>query len=166
MPGFRSKKLIAALTLGLLLSACGDSPEKMMISARDYLAKGDVNAATIQLKNALQIDPTLFAVELELHEATRRHEQEPPIDHDACGAVLGESRFGIAGLGRLVASTVHGPTESLPRRLQDLEGQGNNLLGRLDLEGLLGDGDQGVVELAKGLLVTALGHVRSRVEAR
>ncbi|WP_417070294.1 XrtA/PEP-CTERM system TPR-repeat protein PrsT [Niveibacterium terrae] len=64
MPGFRSKKLIAALTLGLLLAACGDSPEKMMSSARDYLAKGDVNAATIQLKNALQKKPDLAEARL------------------------------------------------------------------------------------------------------
>lgn len=59
MTGLRSKKLIAALTLGLLLAACGDSPEKMMGSARAYLAKGDVNAATIQLKNVLQKKPEL-----------------------------------------------------------------------------------------------------------
>ena len=64
MPGFRSKKLIAALTLGLLLAACGDSPEKMMTSARGYLAKGDVNAATIQLKNALQKKPDLAEARL------------------------------------------------------------------------------------------------------
>src|SRR5437868_14092210 len=39
----------------VLLAACGgDSPESLVKSARDYLAKGDSSAAVIQLRNALQ----------------------------------------------------------------------------------------------------------------
>jgi putative PEP-CTERM system TPR-repeat lipoprotein len=44
---------MAALVSVLLLAAC-DSPEKMIASARSYIDKNDYNAATIQLKNALQ----------------------------------------------------------------------------------------------------------------
>ena len=42
----------------LLLAACGASPESMIASAKDYLAKDDRSAATIQLKNALQKNPS------------------------------------------------------------------------------------------------------------
>jgi len=41
----------------LLLAACGESPESMVASAKQYIAKNDSNAATIQLKNALQKKP-------------------------------------------------------------------------------------------------------------
>ena len=44
--------------LCVLLASCGrDSPESMVKSARDYLAKGDSSAAVIQLRNALQKTP-------------------------------------------------------------------------------------------------------------
>jgi tetratricopeptide (TPR) repeat protein len=43
----------------LLLAACGEQdPAHQIASARDYLAKSDVNAAIIQLKNALQQSPS------------------------------------------------------------------------------------------------------------
>src|ERR1700694_666864 len=42
----------------VLLASCGgDSPESLIKSARDYLAKGDYSAAVIQLRNALQKAP-------------------------------------------------------------------------------------------------------------
>jgi putative PEP-CTERM system TPR-repeat lipoprotein len=45
----------AAAAAALLLIACsGDSPEKLVASAKEYLAKQDRNAAVIQLRNALQ----------------------------------------------------------------------------------------------------------------
>lgn len=48
------------LLTALVLSACGaDSPETMLASAKDYLAKNDNKAAVIQLKNALQNNPDL-----------------------------------------------------------------------------------------------------------
>ena len=43
----------------LLLAACGEKPETMIASAKDYIAKNDRPAATIQLKNALQKDASL-----------------------------------------------------------------------------------------------------------
>ncbi len=42
----------------MLLAACGgDSPQALVKSAKDYLAKGDGSAAVIQLRNALQKAP-------------------------------------------------------------------------------------------------------------
>lgn len=53
---------LAPLTLAvtLVLAGCGGSdPQKMVASARDYMAKNDTPAAIIQLKNALQEKPDL-----------------------------------------------------------------------------------------------------------
>lgn len=50
----------ALLTMMLGLGACsGDSPESLILSSKDYLAKNDAKAAVIQLKNALQKNPNL-----------------------------------------------------------------------------------------------------------
>ncbi len=52
------RPLIAAIAAAALLAACGggDSPESLIASAREYIAKKDHTAAIIQLKNALQKD--------------------------------------------------------------------------------------------------------------
>ncbi|NMF96798.1 PEP-CTERM system TPR-repeat protein PrsT [Aromatoleum toluolicum] len=56
----RSRRRVAlALLFSGLLASCGASPDSMVGSARDYLAKNDLQAASIQLKNALQEDPKL-----------------------------------------------------------------------------------------------------------
>jgi putative PEP-CTERM system TPR-repeat lipoprotein len=47
----------AALVAVLLAGCANDSPEKLMASAKEYLAKGDRNAALIQLKNLLAEAP-------------------------------------------------------------------------------------------------------------
>ncbi len=52
-------RLVMMLCLSVTLTACGQSSEDMLSSARDYLAKNDINAASIQLKNALQKDGTI-----------------------------------------------------------------------------------------------------------
>ncbi len=52
-------RLVMMLCLSVTLSACGQSPDDMLSSARDYLATNDINAASIQLKNALQKDGTI-----------------------------------------------------------------------------------------------------------
>ena len=49
----------AAMVLALLAGCGGDSPDKLLASAKDYLAKNDSKAAVIQLKNALQTNPNL-----------------------------------------------------------------------------------------------------------
>jgi putative PEP-CTERM system TPR-repeat lipoprotein len=57
---FKGKyRLGLVLITSLVLAACGASPESMVNSAKDYLAKNDLNAASIQLKNALQQRPDL-----------------------------------------------------------------------------------------------------------
>ena len=50
---------VSALLLALLLSACSDKPDAMLVSAKNYLATNDNKAAVIQLKNALQSNPDL-----------------------------------------------------------------------------------------------------------
>lgn len=52
--------VISTALLTLMLGACsGDSPENLVASSKDYLAKKDTKAAVIQLKNALQKNPNL-----------------------------------------------------------------------------------------------------------
>ena len=43
----------------LLLSACGEKPEVLLSSAKDYLSKDDQKAAIIQIKNLLQVRPDM-----------------------------------------------------------------------------------------------------------
>ncbi len=43
----------------MLVTSCSDTPEGLVASAKNLLAKGDANAAVIQLRNALQKDPNL-----------------------------------------------------------------------------------------------------------
>ena len=50
----RLSRLMVVLLAGALLAGCGDSPEQMLASAKEYLGKNDSSAAVIQLKNALQ----------------------------------------------------------------------------------------------------------------
>lgn len=50
---------LSVLLVSLLLVACGDKPEAMLSSAKDYLAKNDSKAAVIQIKNALQKNPDM-----------------------------------------------------------------------------------------------------------
>ena len=48
----------AALSLVIvLLASCGDSPDTLVRSAHEYMAKGESNAALIQLRNALKKSP-------------------------------------------------------------------------------------------------------------
>ena len=46
---------VAAL---ILVASCGNDPAKFVASAKDYIAKKDLAAASIQLRNALQQEPT------------------------------------------------------------------------------------------------------------
>jgi putative PEP-CTERM system TPR-repeat lipoprotein len=47
------------MVVAALLIGCAEKPEALVASAKELLAKKDRNAAVIQLKNALQIDPDL-----------------------------------------------------------------------------------------------------------
>lgn len=50
---------ISVLLVALMLTACGEKPETMLNSAKNYLARNDAKAAVIQVKNALQANPDL-----------------------------------------------------------------------------------------------------------
>ncbi|MFN3566659.1 MAG: XrtA/PEP-CTERM system TPR-repeat protein PrsT, partial [Burkholderiaceae bacterium] len=51
-------RVLTLLVVAFALAGClKDSPEKLVASAKDYLARGEYNAAVIQLKNALQEAP-------------------------------------------------------------------------------------------------------------
>lgn len=55
-----TKTLFAALVVVILTTACSrNDPQHHIASAKDYLQKNDPKAATIELKNALQINPEL-----------------------------------------------------------------------------------------------------------
>jgi len=54
-----TRTALSALLVSLLLVACGDNPDAMISSAKDYLAKNDNKSAIIQIKNALQKNPDL-----------------------------------------------------------------------------------------------------------
>lgn len=80
------------LSIVLLASGCSRSdPHSLLSSARDYLGKGDVPAAVIQLKNALQEQPELGEARLLLGQALL-------LEQDPAGAEIELARaleFGI-----------------------------------------------------------------------
>ena len=53
------RETVAVAVAALWLAACGESPDTLIASAKDYAAKGDYKAAVIQLKSALQKEPRL-----------------------------------------------------------------------------------------------------------
>lgn len=50
---------LSTLLISLLLAACGESPDNLLLSAKNYLAQNDSKAAIIQIKNVLQKNPDL-----------------------------------------------------------------------------------------------------------
>jgi putative PEP-CTERM system TPR-repeat lipoprotein len=56
----RSSIRLAFLCIAIaVVTGCGESPEALLASAKQYLSRNDTKAAAIQLKNALQKDPDL-----------------------------------------------------------------------------------------------------------
>ncbi len=52
--------LLSTALLAALLGGCGsDKPDSLIASGKEFLAKNDIKAATIQFKNALQQNPNL-----------------------------------------------------------------------------------------------------------
>ena len=68
--GYRSSRLLAPLSVAMLLCACSrlDTPTSLIADAKTYQAKGDNKAAVIQLKNALKKAPDNAEARLELGE--------------------------------------------------------------------------------------------------
>ncbi len=55
----RARAVVIAALTAALLAGCGQSPEEMLASAKSYMEKQDLGAASIQLKNALQENGSL-----------------------------------------------------------------------------------------------------------
>jgi putative PEP-CTERM system TPR-repeat lipoprotein len=70
---FRQPWLVAgtALAMALVTGCGGDSPEKLLASAKEMSAKNDNKGAIIQLKSALQANPNLGEARLLLGKAMR-----------------------------------------------------------------------------------------------
>ncbi len=74
--------LVATATLSVLLSGCaGESPEHLLAEAKKHLQQQDHKAAIIQLKNALQQDPSLAEARFLLGKSLLRN-------GDAAGAEI------------------------------------------------------------------------------
>ena len=56
---FNFFKLLTIFLCTISISACSQSPDALIVSAKDYILKKDNKTALIQIKNALQINPKL-----------------------------------------------------------------------------------------------------------
>src|SRR5688500_12308604 len=55
-----SRRTVAtAVAAAVLLASCGETPESLLASSKQYLAQNDRQSAIIQLRNTLQKDPML-----------------------------------------------------------------------------------------------------------
>jgi len=61
--------VVVVLSLAILTACGADSPEHLMASAKEYVAKREYSAAIIQLKNALRSEPNNGAARLLIAEA-------------------------------------------------------------------------------------------------
>lgn len=68
-PPFSLARIAGVLAVSFALTACSDSPEKLIASAREHLAKNDPAAASIELKNALAKDPNIAEARFLLGQA-------------------------------------------------------------------------------------------------
>jgi len=65
-----SRTVLSALLATLIVVGCGgETPESMLVSAKGFIAKNDNKAAIIQLKNALQNNPSLAEARFLLGQA-------------------------------------------------------------------------------------------------
>ena len=121
--------LSAVLFCAITLVACGkDTPEALVASAKTYLAKPDYNAATIQLKSALQTAPNnaearfllgkilLITDQPALAETELRRAIDLKYPADEVYPVLAQALLAQAAYDKLVA-------EMTPRKLESPQAQ-------------------------------------------
>ncbi|MDR2113233.1 MAG: PEP-CTERM system TPR-repeat protein PrsT [Candidatus Accumulibacter sp.] len=171
-------KTVLALLFGLSLAACGgDSPETMLASARDYLAKNDLNAAVIQLKNALQSRPGLIearfllgktlleqgnvsAADMELRKAA---EAGYPADR----VIPLQARTSLLlGQARKVVDDFGGIELSDPESRAELQSTIGNAYLALNDPVAAGKSFAGALSLVPGFAPALLGQARVRAFAR
>lgn len=141
-------RVATAVAIAALVAACsGGNPDKLLASAKDYLAKHDTKSAEIQLKNALEKEPDLAearyllgrtlldrgdvpAAEKELRRARDLKypagEVDPPLA--LAWARLGQYQQVIDKM-----STAQGATPTLTAELKTAIGQAQLGLGKVDL---------------------------------
>jgi putative PEP-CTERM system TPR-repeat lipoprotein len=80
-----SGRLGRAIASGLLLAlllGCGDNPDTLVASAKEYISKNDHKAAAIQLKNALQKNPEHAQARFLLGQAEHRNGDLPAAEKE------------------------------------------------------------------------------------
>lgn len=116
--GFGSRNVVAALTVLLLVSACDYfvSPQARVERAEAQVAKGNYRGALIELKNALQTEPSLVEARLLLAEVA---------------LWLGDASSAETELGRIPAATDPPRQADLKARIDLALGRAQPLLDRL-----------------------------------
>ena len=75
--GRAASGIAAAALSALLLAGCGETPEEMVVSAKSFIEKQDFDAASIQLKNALQANANIAEARLLLGRINLRQGNVP-----------------------------------------------------------------------------------------
>lgn len=170
----RKSGLAVTLLSAMLLSGCGESPEQMLESAKGYLAKDDLNAASIQLKNALQENANLAEARFLLGKVNLEQGDVPGAVKELQRALdLGYAREPVIPLlarARVRAAEFDGVLADFgAERLSDPVGQASLL-------GAIGDAHMGKANVAEALKafeaalalraddeVAAIGRVRAQL---
>jgi putative PEP-CTERM system TPR-repeat lipoprotein len=143
-----SRRIATVVALAAFLAACsGGNPDKLLASAKDYLAKHDTKSAEIQLKNALEKEPDLAEARYllgrtlldrgEVASAEKELRRARDLKYPA-GEVDPPLAMAWARLGQYQQiidkmSTAQGATPALAAELETAIGQAQLGLGKVDL---------------------------------
>lgn len=169
MKSSRSKfpKTLSTLLLTLILSACGgDSPESMIASSKDFLAKNDSKAAVIQLKNALQQNPNLAEARFLLGSALLENGDPAGAEVELRRAL--ELKYPLDAVAPLIARTLllRGQAKVLVEEFGSMELTSKQSKAALATTLSAANSSLGKIEKAKALLEEALASDPEYVPAR